>query len=83
MAVIVRHKEFGARYILLGAGFGAYKSSRPGLLLGNWAPHEKSGDIRVVLVCDSAGVTNWVESVNLEVVSVDGAEPAAILGGDA
>ena len=83
MAVIVRHKESGARYILLGAGFGAYKSSRPSVLFGNWAPAEKSGDIRVVFVCDSEGRTGWVESEKLEVVSVDGAEPGAILGGDA
>lgn len=80
MPVIVRHKESHARYVLLGAGFGAYKTSRPGLLFGNWGPSEESGDKRVVLVSNADGEIGWIESELLEVESIDGQTAAAVLG---
>ena len=79
MAVIVRHRESGAKYILLGAGFGAYKALRPGMFFGHLAPHEESGELPVALVCDAEGAATWVQSKNLEVLSVDGEKPSEIL----
>ena len=39
MATIMEHRESGNRYILLGTGYGAYKSSRPSRVFGNLIPH--------------------------------------------
>lgn len=82
MAVIVRHKERDAEYILLGAGLGAWRSMRPGIFFGNLAPHDESGTIEAVLVCNSQGVVVWIPSEDLEVVSIDGATPAELLDQD-
>ena len=37
MAIIVKEKETGARYVLLGTGFGAFKAARGGPLPGGAA----------------------------------------------
>ena len=81
MAVIVRHRKTDARYVLLDAGFGAYKTSRPGIFFGSLNPDEEAGELPVALVCDAEGETGWLQSENLEVLSVDGESPAAILAG--
>ncbi len=80
MAVVVRHRQSGDEFILLGAGFGAYKAMRPSFFLGNIAPREEGGELPVALVCDSGGEVRWVRSENLEVLSVDGMKPSEILG---
>jgi len=82
MAVVVRHKDSGDRYIVIGSGFGAFKASRPGVFFGNWNPVEESGEIPVVLVCNASGETAWIKSAMLEVVSVDGLSPGQVLGGE-
>ena len=82
MTIIVRHKDDGSEYILLGAGFGAYKALRPSFFLGNLAPHEEAGELPVVLVCSADGLPRWVRSEKLEVLSVDGERPSDILGSD-
>ena len=79
MAVIVRHKEIGSEYVLLGAGFGAYKALRPSVFLGNLAPHQEAGELAMALICGSGGEPMWVQSDQLEVVSIDGRTPAEIL----
>lgn len=75
MTTIVRHKATGERFVLLGAGYGAYKSARPHGLLGNVAPVEEGGTVRAVLVCDAEGVLSWIESAHLETVTIDGRSP--------
>ncbi len=80
MAVIVRHTESGSRYVLLGGGYGAWSSSRPSLMFGGALPEDRSGDVRVALVCDENGHVAWVESECLVVENVDGRHPSAILG---
>ena len=52
MATIVRSKQNGKKYILLGTGFGAYKATRPGVFFGNLIPEEEQGQIKMVAVCD-------------------------------
>ena len=79
MAVIVQHKKSKNRYVLLGAGFAAYKSTRPGAITGSWAPVTDGKEVRAVLVCDAAGATLWIESDALEVVSIDGQTAAEVL----
>jgi len=81
MATIVAHKKSGGEYILLGAGYGAYKATRPSFFFGNLAPAEETGEYSLVLICDSSGKTGWVDSEDLEVISVDGRTPADVLQG--
>ena len=40
MAIIVRYKPNGENYVLLGTGFGAYKSTRPGVFFCNLLPND-------------------------------------------
>ena len=83
MTTLVEHKEIGARYVLLGAGFGAYQSAYPGPFLGALSPTVESGQRSVLAVCNAAGEVLWFEADDLRVVSVDGVSPAAALGADA
>ncbi len=41
MATIVQHLDTYDKYILLGAGFGAYKATRPSFFGGNLFPNEE------------------------------------------
>ena len=79
MATIVAHKKNGGEYILLGAGYGAYKATRPSFFFGNLAPTEESGEHSLVLICDSTGEIGWVNSEDVKVVRVDGKTPADVL----
>ena len=79
MAIIVRYFKNGSDYILLGAGFGAFMSSRPSALLGNLAPADDSGTMQMVAVCDYEGQIAWIPSDLLEVVSIDGRTPDEVL----
>ena len=79
MATIVTHKESGREYILLGAGYGAYKATRPSFFFGNLAPREEAGEHSLVLICDSTGEVGWVNSEDIKVVRVDGQSPADAL----
>lgn len=83
MAIIIRHVETDARFILLGGGFGAYRSSVPDPLTGIWSPHVDSGEVHAVLVCDFKGHTVWMKSAEIEVVSVDGVSPREVLAAEA
>ena len=83
MATIVQHHQTGRRYVLLGTGFGAYSSSRPGVFFGSLSPDEDSGTMDMVAVCDEAGQIGWVHSRELAVVEVDGRPPGELLGGAA
>ena len=79
MAIIVTHKKKGGRFILVGSGFGAYKAIRPSVFLGHLAPHEEEGTVRVVLLCDHRGAVAWIDSREIEVLSVDGQTPGELL----
>ena len=50
MATIVRHKGDGRCYILLGTGFGAFRSARPGMIFGDILPNEEQGEYTMVSV---------------------------------
>jgi hypothetical protein len=71
MATILKHVDTGERYVLIGAGFGAYKSARPSLF-GSLLPKEESGNITVVAVCNNEGLIHWIHSSKLIVVEIDG-----------
>lgn len=79
MATIVKYQENDGHYILLGAGFGTYKSSRSSTLIGDLFPTENSGERPVVAICDFNGKIAWVYSEKIEVIRVDGKSPSEIL----
>ena len=80
MAVIVLHRETGLRFVLIGTGYGMYKSSMPGVV-GHLTPIEDRGEKGLVAVCDSKGTIHWCDSQDLRVVSVDGKTPTELLQG--
>lgn len=80
MATIVEHIESGGRYVLLGAGYGMYRSATGCPLGGDLAPKVESGTADVLAVCDAEGVVGWFSSKLCRIVSVDGEEPGAVLG---
>lgn len=78
MAIIVEHEGMDLRFVLIGTGYGMYKSAMPGFL-GPLTPIEDAGEKGFVAVCDSKGRIRWFESHELRVVSVDGQSPADTL----
>jgi hypothetical protein len=78
MAVVVEHSELGLRFVVIGAGYGMYRSAMPGVL-GAMTPIEDEGEKGYVAVCDSKGRIRWFGSKDLRVVSVDGKSPAELL----
>jgi len=79
MATIIEHIETGKKAVLLGAGYGAYKASRPSAIFGNWAPVEDTADISMLAVADENGVVLWCKSDEIRVVSVDGVAPGELI----
>lgn len=78
MAAIVIHRGSGERYVLLGTGFGAYKSSRASVFGGNLFPHEEEGIMMMAAACDSSGTIFWFKTEELKVIEVDGMEIEAV-----
>ena len=79
MAIIVEHLNTGKRAVLLGAGYGAYKASRPSAIFGSWAPVEDAADISMLAVTDESGAVLWCKSDEIKIVSVDGVAPSELL----
>ena len=80
MATIVNHVRSGKKYILVGAGFGAFQSKKPNWLLGDLMADTSQGQYAMACVCDSGGKLYWIDSTELTVESVDGEEPGKVLG---
>lgn len=80
MTIIVQHVPTERRYLLVGSGYGAYRSSRPSAIFGSLAPKSTSGVLPVVLCADEVGGLRWIDSAELRVESVDGLSPAQALG---
>lgn len=72
MAVKVLHKPTGQAYVLIGTGFGTYKSSTPSFLGCDLFPKIDQGDIAVAAVCDRRGQIVWLPTDELQVLEVDG-----------
>ncbi|MEM7271762.1 MAG: hypothetical protein AAF962_08550 [Actinomycetota bacterium] len=79
MATIVEEVTSGNRYVLLGAGFGAYNAVSPHVLLGSLAPNREKGEYTMICVCDAYGQVGWLYSESVRVVSVDGQLPTELL----
>lgn len=79
MAIIVMHKPTGERYVLIGTGFGAYKSRSPSFLGGNMFPNEEYGELQMAALSDARGNIVWMPTEQLQVLVVDGNDPAELL----
>jgi len=79
MATIVVHIKTNKRYVLIGAGFGAFQSKKPNWLLGDLMADTSEGQHAMACVCDRSGELRWVESAHLTIVAVDGKSPADLL----
>lgn len=79
MPTIVRHNPTGDHYILIGAGYGKWASARPNRLLGDLFASDKSGETRLVCLCDADGKVEWAFDKHITVVSVDNQSPADTL----
>ena len=71
MAAMVQHVDTHERYVLLGTGFGMFQSKKPNWLLGNYAADTEGGECTLVCVCNSDGLIGWMDSTEVNVVSVD------------
>ena len=72
MATIVRHLETGARFVLLGAGYGAARAERPGVFFGNLAPSSDELHHPMVCLCTEAGTIGFARAEAVVVESIDG-----------
>ncbi|MEM9692456.1 MAG: hypothetical protein AAGA56_07930 [Myxococcota bacterium] len=81
MATLVIDRATGARFVLLGTGYGAYASSTPGAFLGALSNDERAGAHSVVAVSGPNGQIAWCPSDSVLVASVDGRAPAELLQG--
>jgi len=79
MAIIVRHKNDGKIYVLIGTGYGVYKSATPSFLGGNLFPNEEKGEIPVAAVTDEKGEIQWFHTDELKVIEIDGVEICEVL----
>ena len=79
MATIVKVKGTDQHGILVGVGYGMFKSARPNTLFGDLLPDEKSGDSQMAAVSSASGEILWCESEKLEIVSIDGKSPSVHL----
>lgn len=80
MATIIKNINNGEKYFLVGTGFGAYKATRPSFFGGNLFPVEDEDTITVVAICDGNGKIHWIQSSEIEVVSIDGVHLSEIAG---
>lgn len=75
MATIVRHLLTGEQYILLGTGYGIYRSSTGGYKEAGF----KEGRLQVLAVANKAGAIQWFKSNELIVEFVDGQRPDTLI----
>jgi len=76
MATIVKLRDSDRHGILVGVGYGMFKSSRPGMFFGDLAPTEKSGDSQMAAISTATGEILWCPSKDLTIVSIDGKAPS-------
>jgi hypothetical protein len=80
MATIVRLKSADKHFIVLGAGFGMFRTASASPVLGGLFPHKKGGEEELLAVTDEEGHAGFLPIGDVVVVSVDGESPADILG---
>lgn len=71
MATIVRHKQNGKDYVLIGSGFGVDRDKR-GIFEGKPEGHVELRYHDMLCCANQGGEIGWFKSCDLRVVSVDG-----------
>jgi len=79
MATIVKIKGSDRHGILVGVGYGMFKSARPNAFFGDLLPSEKEGSSQMAAVSSASGEILWCESGKLEIVSIEGKPPSVHL----
>ena len=80
MTTIVKLLDNGGRYILLGVGFGQWKSEVPSPIFGSLIPVTDKGSSPMAAIADFKGQIGWVPTSRLRVLSVDDLTPGQALG---
>lgn len=72
MAIIMIHTSTRRNFILVGTGYGVYRSESPSAVGGSLFPNIEQGEIPKVCVSDEEGMLHWFDPQELRVMSVDG-----------
>ena len=75
MATIVKLKNSDKHAVLVGVGYGMFKSARPNAFFGDLLPSEKSGESQMAAVSTASGDILWCSSSDLTIISIDGESP--------
>ena len=75
MATIVKLKNSDKHAVLVGVGYGMFKSARPSAFFGDLLPSEKSGESQMAAVSTASGDILWCSSSDLTIISIDGESP--------
>ena len=79
MPTIVIHKKSKQEFVLLGTGFGSYRTHRPHGILAD-VYRAESGEFPMMCICDRNGKIGWVRTNAMKVKTIDGEEPHEVLG---
>lgn len=79
MAIVVTHKQKGGQFVVLGANYTKWKSSRASRLFGDLFPVEEEGAVRVLTVCGADGVIQFGDADAFVVTAIDGQTPQQLL----
>lgn len=80
MATIVRHRPTDRHFVLLGASYSKWRSSRASPIFGDLVPVDEEGATKALTVCDAQGQVHFYPAAEFEVVEIDRKAPADILG---
>ncbi|MEO0415425.1 MAG: hypothetical protein AAF226_10795 [Verrucomicrobiota bacterium] len=79
MATVVRHNTSGNHFVLVGVGFGMYRTARPNAFFGEILPTEDGGEAGMVALCLPNGEIKWANHSEVTVVSIDGRSPQELV----
>ncbi|WBW95686.1 hypothetical protein [Oceanirhabdus sp. W0125-5] len=79
MLTIVKQIATDKNFILIGTGYGAFKTSNPSTFRVNRLPKADEGVIPMVAVCDDNGVIKWMKTKEIKIVNINGNLPINIL----
>ena len=79
MATIVKLKDSGAHAVLVGEGYGQFRTDRADEGWAGWSIAEASGESEMAAVSNATGEILWFSTDHLEVVSIDGESPFELL----
>lgn len=79
MAVIIEHTTTGDRYVLLGAGYGAWAAASGSRTVGRVSAPGKSGEAHMVCVSNGEGEIVWMPAREARVLEIDRRTPGEFL----